>query len=222
MAKTRGTGLLMLWTDVDPEYEAEFNRWYDEEHVHRLLSIPGFLSAGRYVAVKGGPKYLAMYELEEPNVLRTAAFLDEVRYRPSPWRAKTSGGHVGRNYLLNAYRQIFPARTDPVEATMGPAPALQMGRIDVPAAIEEEFNAWYDTAYIPGYLTVPGCLRARRFVAVDAQPKYLTVYEFEHERVSESTAWDRARTSNPWNDRIRPFLRFDVGSPGVFRRIFPR
>ncbi len=222
MAKTRGTGLLMLWTDVDPEYEAEFNRWYDEEHVNRLLSIPGFLSAGRYVAVKGGPKYLAMYELEEPNVLRTAAFLDEVRYRPSPWRAKTSGGHVGRNYLLNAYRQIFPARTDPVEATMGPAPALQMGRIDVPAAIEEEFNAWYDTAYIPGYLTVPGCLRARRFVAIDAQPKYLTVYEFEHERVSESGAWDRARTSNPWSDRIRPFLRFDPGSPGVFRRIFPR
>jgi len=30
MAKTRGTGLLMVWTDVDPEFEAEFNRWYDE------------------------------------------------------------------------------------------------------------------------------------------------------------------------------------------------
>jgi len=27
MAKTRGTGLLMLWCDVDPEHEAEFNRW---------------------------------------------------------------------------------------------------------------------------------------------------------------------------------------------------
>jgi hypothetical protein len=24
MAKTRGTGLLMLWTDVDPEHEAAF------------------------------------------------------------------------------------------------------------------------------------------------------------------------------------------------------
>ena len=65
MAKTRGTGLLMLWTDVDPEYEAEFNRWYDEEHLDRLLKVPGFLSASRYVALRGGPKYLAMYELEE-------------------------------------------------------------------------------------------------------------------------------------------------------------
>jgi hypothetical protein len=27
MAKTRGTGLLMVWTDIDAEFEAEFNRW---------------------------------------------------------------------------------------------------------------------------------------------------------------------------------------------------
>ncbi len=65
MAKTRGTGLLMLWTDVDAQHEAEFNRWYDEEHLDRLLKVPGFLSASRYVALRGGPKYLAMYELEE-------------------------------------------------------------------------------------------------------------------------------------------------------------
>jgi hypothetical protein len=47
----------------------------------------------RYVALRGGPKYLAKYELEDHHVLKTAAFLDEVRYRPSPWRQKTSGGH---------------------------------------------------------------------------------------------------------------------------------
>ena len=28
MAKTRGTGLLMVWTDIDAEFEPEFNRWY--------------------------------------------------------------------------------------------------------------------------------------------------------------------------------------------------
>jgi hypothetical protein len=33
MAKTRGTGLLTVWTDIDPEIEAEFNRWYDEEQI---------------------------------------------------------------------------------------------------------------------------------------------------------------------------------------------
>ena len=33
MAKTRGTRLLMVWADIDPEYEAEYHRWYDEEHI---------------------------------------------------------------------------------------------------------------------------------------------------------------------------------------------
>jgi hypothetical protein len=221
MAKTRGTGLLMLWTDVDPEHEEAFNRWYDEEHLDRLLQVPGFLSAARYVALRGGPKYLAMYELEEVNVLRTAAFLDEIRYRPSPRRQKASGGHVGRNYLLNAYRQIFPARTDPIELTMAPSPYLQMGRIDIPAHMEEEFNDWYDWVYVPGYLAVPGVIRARRYLAVEGQPRYLTVYEFERPDVPDSEAWDRARESNPWTRRIRPQMRLDPGSPAVYRRLSP-
>lgn len=221
MAKTRGTGLLMLWCDVDPQDEAEFNRWYDEEHITHLLSVPGFLNAGRYVAVKGGPKYLAMYELEEANVLRTSAFLDAVRYTPSPWRQKTSGGHVGRDYILNAYRQIWPARTNPIELTMEMPRYMQMGRIDIPAAFEEEFNEWYNTTYIPGYLEVPGCIRARRFVVIDGQPKYLTVYEFEHAKVSESEAWLAHRFGDPWTRRVRRVLQLDEGSPGVYRRIYP-
>ena len=222
MAKTRGTGLLMVWADIDPEFEAEYNRWYDEEHFPLLLSVPGFLSGGRYQAVKGSPKYLAMYELESIDVLRSAAVLDGVRFRPSERRAQTSGGAIGRNYLMNGYRQIFPTYTQPIEQTRGPAPFLQMGRIGIPAMVEEEFNDWCNTAYIPPYLQVPGCLGARRFIAVDGQPKYLTVYEFEYAAVSESDTWDKARDSNPWSDRIRPFMRHDKGSPGVYRCIFPK
>lgn len=222
MAKTRGTGLLMVWSDIDPEYEAEYHRWYDEEHIAHLLAIPGFLSAGRYVAVKGGPKNLALYELETHEVLRTAAFLDEVRFRPSARRVGASGGTIGRNYLINGYRQILPVHTDPIEMTQGPAPFLQMGRIDIPAAVEDEFNDWYNTAYIPPYRAVPGCLGARRYVAIEAQPKYLTLYEFENAHVSESEPWARARDSNPWSNRIRPYMRHDVGSPGIYRRVFPK
>ena len=63
---------------------------------------------------------------------------------------------------------------------------------------------------------------ARRFVAVDGQPKYLTLYEFENPGVSESAPWERARDSNPWSNRIRAFMRHDVGSPGVYRRLYPK
>jgi hypothetical protein len=211
----------MVWTDIDPEFEAEFNRWYGDEQIPRLLQVPGFLCAGRYSAVKGGPKYLAVYELEDHDVLRSSAYLNTVKYQPDQHCQPGPSG-VGRNFLCNAYRQIFPLHIHPIEQTAAMAPALQMGRIDVSSAIEEEFNAWYNTVYIPGYLAVPGCLGARRYVVVEGQPKYLTLYEFEHPLVSESEAWSQARSSNPWTRRMSPNLRHDDGSPGVYRRIWPR
>jgi hypothetical protein len=87
--------------------------------------------------------------------------------------------------------------------------------------MEEEFNDWYNTCFIPGFLQVPGVIRARRYTAIEAQPKYLTVYEFENPSVPESTAWNTARESNPWTRRVRPAMRLDQGSPAVFERIFP-
>jgi len=222
MPKTRGTGLLMAWTGVDPAHEAEFNRWYDEEHIGRLLAVPGFLNAGRYRALRGGPKYLAMYELEDHNVLRSAAFIDTVRYQPSERRLASSPSSTGRDFLLNGYRQIFPARTNPAENPVDMPRYLQMGRIDIIAAMEEEFNDWYNTCYIPGFLTVPGVIRARRYVAVEAQPKYLTVYEFDNPNVPDTDAWKALRESNPWSKRVRAGMRLDAGSPAVFERIFPK
>src|SRR5258705_7150706 len=115
MAKTRGTGLLMVWADIDPEYEAEYHRWYDEEHIAHLLAVPGFLSAGRYEALKGSPKYLALYELEHPDVLRSPAFLEGVRFRPSARRGSPSRGAIGRQFFLNRFRPIFSLHTNPVQ-----------------------------------------------------------------------------------------------------------
>jgi hypothetical protein len=51
MATNNGTGLFAVWTDIAPEVEAEFNEWYDTEHVPQLLGeVPGFLSGRRYQA----------------------------------------------------------------------------------------------------------------------------------------------------------------------------
>jgi hypothetical protein len=75
MAKTRGAGLLMVWVDIDAEHEAEVGRWYDDEQMPRVLEEPGILSGGRYAAVKGAPKQLVMYELDDHNVLHSAAYL---------------------------------------------------------------------------------------------------------------------------------------------------
>jgi hypothetical protein len=70
MALQSGTGLLAVWTDVAPEAEAEFNEWYNSEHIPERLAVPGVLAAQRYQAVEGQPKYIALYELADVNVLR--------------------------------------------------------------------------------------------------------------------------------------------------------
>ena len=33
--------VLVVLTDVVPEMEEQFNRWYNEEHIPRLLQVPG-------------------------------------------------------------------------------------------------------------------------------------------------------------------------------------
>jgi hypothetical protein len=64
-------------------------------------------------------------------------------------------------------------------------------------------------------------VRARRFVAVEGVPKYLTVYEFANAGVPDSEAWNTVRNANPWNHRMRAHAQLDAGSPAVFRRIHP-
>jgi hypothetical protein len=49
MAK-KGRGIFLVYTDIDPMHEDEFNAWYNTEHLPELLSLPGVLDAARYVA----------------------------------------------------------------------------------------------------------------------------------------------------------------------------
>jgi len=100
----RGTGLLLVMMDVDPDHEEEFNRWYDEEHFPERLQCVGFLSARRYVAEEGSPKYLAIYEMESPEVLQSEAY--QRIFAPSEWTQKVTQ-HV-TTMVRNVYRDITP------------------------------------------------------------------------------------------------------------------
>jgi hypothetical protein len=72
-------------TDIDPVLEDEFNRWYEEEHLPERRAIPGFINARRFRCIEGGPKYLALYDLESPAVLRSEPYLNIMGANKSPW-----------------------------------------------------------------------------------------------------------------------------------------
>jgi hypothetical protein len=69
-----GKGMLLTSMNIEAADEAEFNRWYDREHLEERVAIDGFLEARRYVAHDGNPKYLSLYSTETFEVLDSPAY----------------------------------------------------------------------------------------------------------------------------------------------------
>src|SRR5438067_13219769 len=73
-------GMLLTSMDIDPSDEAEFNRWYDREHLEERVAIEGFLEARRYVAHLGSPKYFCLYFTARIEVIYSPAFSSKLSY----------------------------------------------------------------------------------------------------------------------------------------------
>jgi hypothetical protein len=97
-------GLLLVMIDVDPEFEDELNRWYAEEHLPERIACDGFLSARRFRAVEGEPRYLALYDLESPEVLEGEAY--QRLQPPSEWTRRVTAHFV--SHVRNVYEEITP------------------------------------------------------------------------------------------------------------------
>lgn len=90
--------ILIVRTDVTPEMEGEFNRWYNEEHIPLLLKVPGVLSATRGINTGGGQKYIAVYVHENVEVQKSTAYQKVV---DTDWTKRI------RPHLRNFTREIF-------------------------------------------------------------------------------------------------------------------
>jgi hypothetical protein len=84
-----GKGMLITIMDADPAEEADFNRWYDREHIIERTGIPGFLESRRYVAIDGAPKYVNFYTTENIAALDSAPYRAKLD-NPTPWTAHHS------------------------------------------------------------------------------------------------------------------------------------
>jgi hypothetical protein len=82
-----GNGMLLTSMDIDPSDEADFNRWYDREHLLERVAIEGFLEARRYVAHQGSPKYLCLYSTATFEVLDSPTYRTALM-NPTDWSKK--------------------------------------------------------------------------------------------------------------------------------------
>jgi len=85
-------------TNVLAGDEAEFNAWYEQEHLPGLAQVPGTVRARRFVLDSGASRYLACYDLTTPDCLSDPAWL---AVRHTDWSSRV------RPSLFNTVRTMF-------------------------------------------------------------------------------------------------------------------
>jgi hypothetical protein len=76
-------GILAIFNNVPPGREAEFDEWFQHEHLAERIAVPGFLLGRRYQAVSGDRAWFNFYLTRSADVLKSAAYLTRLD-NPTP------------------------------------------------------------------------------------------------------------------------------------------
>jgi hypothetical protein len=84
-------GILAIWNDCRPGDEAEFEAWFQGEHLVERLGVPGFIFGRRHQAISGASGYFNFYLVESPDVLTSKPYLERLD-NPTPLTKKIMSG----------------------------------------------------------------------------------------------------------------------------------
>ncbi|PCH37628.1 hypothetical protein WOLCODRAFT_130402 [Wolfiporia cocos MD-104 SS10] len=100
--------------DLKPEYEEEFNKWYDEEHIPMLARAPGWVRTRRFVLKDHGqlgaggrseqiqrpPKYLAVHEWSSLAGFESKEYKEAMA---TPRRNRIYAGVIGKERRVMSF-----------------------------------------------------------------------------------------------------------------------
>ena len=84
---TAQPGILAIFNDCRAGHEAEFEAWFQGEHLLERLAVPGFLFGRRHKRISGAPGYFNFYLVETPEVLTSKPHLERLD-NPTPMTRK--------------------------------------------------------------------------------------------------------------------------------------
>lgn len=130
-ASLLGSGVVLVWNDIDSEGREQFYQWHDKEHVPERMAIPGFRRGRRFRKEGHSPEWLTMYEASDLQVMvspdymarlnaPTPATTSTLRHFRNTSRAVcelvyTTGASSGGHVLAIRIDTTGPARRDPGE-----------------------------------------------------------------------------------------------------------
>lgn len=148
MALLGDAALAMWWEIGAPEFE-EFAHWHAHEHFPERLGIPGFRRASRWRQAGGGDGVFVMYELEDREVLSSAAYLQRLN-APSPWSVRMMPLH---RHMVRSQCEVLASRggvTAGQALTVRLSPRGPETAEGLRAALAERIAAWPARAGLTG------------------------------------------------------------------------
>jgi hypothetical protein len=161
-----GEGVLVIWNDVAPGGEAEFDHWHFKEHMPERLAVPGFLRGRRYTADSDHPQYFTLYETASVETLGSPPYLARLN-DPTAWS-----------------RQIFPLWRNSIRTACRVTASLGQGMGGCVASVEfgseprrdEELRGWLTELVLPRLVERPDVVSAHLCEA-DAAVSQITTAE---------------------------------------------
>lgn len=85
---------------------------------------------------------------------------------------------------------------------------IYLVQMDIPAAMEDEFNRVYDTEHVPNILKAPGVHGCQRYrlesTNATGMARYAAVYEIDTPDIPQSAGWLAESEKGDWPTKIRP------------------
>jgi hypothetical protein len=98
-------GILAIFNNVAAGREAEFEEWFQHEHLAERIAVPGFLIGRRHEAVSAQPRYFNFYVTRSADVLKSAAYLGRLD-EPTPM-TRTVMSEIFKDMIRTICRRTF-------------------------------------------------------------------------------------------------------------------
>lgn len=143
-----GKGMLITSMDIDPSDEAEFNIWYDREHLAERVAIKGFNEARRWVAVDAKPAFFCTYSTESFEAL-TSPDYKQALANQTEWSNKMISRFKN---MIRAVGRITVSRGQGRGGAMAVV-RLRPGQAD-PKTLRDKLHQKMDPGMLPGIISM--------------------------------------------------------------------